>query len=66
MSFSIFAMNSFRCYWCMESLIRLKIHKGYIYDEHFDHTDVGAISLFYSDISFPAMVFQDISSPANS
>ena len=65
MSFSIFAINSSRCYWCMESLIQLKIHKRHIYDEHFDRTDVSAISLFYSHI-FPRDGLQNISSPANS
>ena len=55
--FSIFAMNPSRCYSCMESLNRLKIHMKHIYYKHFDRADVDDISLFHPHISL-SMVFE--------
>ena len=51
-------MNPSRCYWCMESPIRLeRKDKEHIIERHFHRTNVENISMFYSDISV-RMVFE--------
>lgn len=50
-------MNLSRCYWCIESLYRLRIHKQHIIEKHFNRTNADDISLFYPYISL-RMVFE--------
>ena len=50
-------MNLSRCYWRIESLYRLRIHKQHIIEKHFNRTNADDIFLFYPHISL-RMVFE--------